>query len=153
MKKPRWLNIFYKILMLFAAPSALWVAFEMYGLTLFGSQMLFYSISHAFPGILGVVMFSVIFYLLLLVVNIVFGTFYSLSVKLNPPRNIILFIMSFQLFHVAALITYEFWAHIAVLRIITALFGLAFVFFTVAAAGKYVFAPNKALKTDAESAV
>lgn len=142
MEKSRWLNIVYIILMLFAAPSALWVAFEMYGLTLFGSQMLFYSITHAFPAILGVVLLSVIFFLILLLFNAIFVASNKLCSKLNPPKKVITFILVFQVFHVAALLSYEFWASITILRILMALFGLVFVFFVVVAVGKYIFAPN-----------
>gem|GEM_PF-2162175 len=39
----------YKAITLMAAPAMLWTAYELYVLTLNGQQMLFFSITHAFP--------------------------------------------------------------------------------------------------------
>ena len=52
---PKWV---YRAALFLAAPSVLWTSLEMYGFSLLGPQMLFYAVTHAYPGILAIVLVS-----------------------------------------------------------------------------------------------
>lgn len=103
-------NLAYKILLALAAPFILWTSFEMYFLTLFGPQMLFFSIIHAYPNIVLMNSLSAPFYLLLAIyigVLLILARFKSIHVL---PTNILGTVLAFQLLHVLALVTYQQWA-------------------------------------------
>jgi len=153
MRNTHWINNAYLALVLLSAPSALWVAFEIYGLTLFGPQMLFYSIMHTAPVLVAAIFISVIFFLVLLLVNITLVAFPNLLLKVTVSNGVIKFFFLFQVIHIAALVAYEFWAHIPVLRVITATLGLVFVFYVLKAVNKHVIPDKRVVKTDTESTV
>ncbi len=124
MPAPSVARIAYLALMLLAAPAMLWTSFEVYGLTLRGEQMLFYSVVHTMPITAMVVFLSVPVFLLWAAVNA--GLLAAGGMREAAgvtPRQLRIF-LRFQVAHAAALICYETCSGVAALRVIICLIGL-----------------------------
>lgn len=132
----------YKILLLNAWPSFAWTAFEMYILTLGGSQMLFYSVMHSAPFIAITVSISALFFVGLFLTNIFYKVF-TTNLVIEPI--VINSIIIAQLLHVSLLFGYEYWA-VSILRIPICLLGLFVLLYGSYFVLRRVFAPNKAFK-------
>jgi hypothetical protein len=107
-----------------ALPGGLWAAFEMYGLTLRGSQMLFFSISHNMLPLVLAVWLSVPMGFAWLAQSIFAAAFPSYRAKLAIPRRALLTFIVAIGFHATALSLYELWA-VTVFRVPICLLGLA----------------------------
>ncbi len=96
----------YKVLLLLAGPAYIWTAFEMYILSLMGSQMLFFSVAHSAPIFLVFLLISGALYLALLLTNIYYVAFSD-----NPAieRKPIIVLIASQMLHIAFLFSYENW--------------------------------------------
>ncbi len=119
-----WARIAYVLLVLLAAPAMLWTSFEAYGLTLSGPQMLFYSVLHAQPALAIAVFFSIPIFLLWAAVN---GALLA-AVRLREaagiaPRELKVY-LQFQAAHIVALVFYEAWSAIAVVRVSLCIVGI-----------------------------
>lgn len=114
-----------------AAPAAFCTSFEMHGLTLFGSQMLFFSISHAFPAISLVVLASAFFFVLLALLNVACLIFRRLSGSFTVPPSTVGIVLFFQGAHVLALFSYEVWSSNSFVRVTLGLVSLILLAFTV----------------------
>jgi hypothetical protein len=117
------ITLFYRLVLIMAGPATLWTAFEMYGLTLTGPQMLFFSISHAHPFILTTVFVSSLFFIGLVGMNMLF-------LLPKPKRHVrlssrtIAVILAIQLLHILALLSYEEWSAVNAIRIAVCFLGL-----------------------------
>ena len=116
---------YYKYLLIASAPFFAWTAFEMYGLTVFGPQMLFYSILHTMPILIVIVFLSAMFYLVLFILNIHSKLFSNIK-WLEKSHLMALILMQFL--HVTLLVSYDFWAH-SILRIPICIAGLIMLFY------------------------
>jgi len=114
----------YKLLLILSAPALFWTSFEMYGLTMRGSQMLFYSISHAYPIIYSVVLLSLPFFFMLAIYNLILGSLIIIKRIVVVPIHIVGIVFTFQILHALALFTYEYWAPSGY-RVIICSIGLA----------------------------
>ena len=133
----------YKILVASSAISTLWLAFEMFGLTLFGSQMLFFSITHTYSLISIVVLVSSVGFLLLSLVNGVCVLIEPLKLQSKIPARIYRSLFAYQSFIIALLLSYEFWTSAAPIRILVAVIGLAGTLLVCVSVGKYLVSPDK----------
>jgi len=96
----------------------------MYFLTLFGAQMLFFSLAHiGTPVVILPLLASVGCFLALAVLNML-----RLAVKTLDGGA---YVLAFQVVHVLLLFTYDAWASITALRIPIALGGIAFGLFVL----------------------
>jgi hypothetical protein len=93
-----------------ALPGGLWAAFEMYGLTLRGSQMLFFTIAHTmFPLVLAVWL-SVPMGIAWIGQSAVAVAYPAYQAKLSVPRRALLVFVVSICFHAAALSWYGSWS-------------------------------------------
>jgi len=107
-----------------ALPALWYTAFEMYGLTLGGPQMLFYSVIHTMPVVVFVVLASMLFFvgwwlqtaLALLVAP------YRDALGLTGSR--VASLLAGLTLHALLLVTYESWSSGNVLRVMLCLAGL-----------------------------
>jgi len=113
----------YKILLILAVPVLLWTSFEMYGLTIFGSQMLFYSITHAYPVIYSIVLLSLPFFFLVALYNGILILLAIIKKIAIVPLYVVGSVLSFQVLHALALYTYEYWANSG-FRVLVCICGL-----------------------------
>lgn len=135
---------FYRWVLFLAGPATVWTAFEMYGLTIIGPQMLFFSISHALPLILLVVLVSSLFFLALAALNILF-LLPKLREKIQIPSLTLTIVLGVQLLHVSALLTYENWSSVPTIRIIVCILGLLLILAGILFGFLKVFASNPPL--------
>lgn len=106
-----------------ALPGGLWAAFEMYGLTLRGSQMLFFTIAHTMLPLVLAVWLSVpagIAWLSQSVAAIASRTYRA---KLSIPRRTLLVFIVAICFHAVALAWYDSWS-VTSLRVPICVLGL-----------------------------
>ena len=108
---------------LVAAPGLLWQAFEMYGLTLGGPQMLFFSIVHTMPVAVLVVLLAIPFALALLGQAIASFFLEGYRLKVGLTKNAAGALSLFLAFHALALLAYEAWSS-SILRIPVCILGL-----------------------------
>ena len=151
MDKTKIINWGYKTIILLSLPAALWMALEMYLVTLFNPQMLFYSLSHGLPVFIAIFSLSGIFFLLLMLVNFVLLILNSLKFNSGLPIRIVSLIFVFQLIHMGAIFTYEMWSSIPLTRIIVSTIGVLFVAYVLLVGFKVLYSPNKSLQPTAES--
>lgn len=140
-----WLRWAYKGILLLAAPAVFWTSFEMYGLTLTGPQMLFYSITHAYPTILLVVLLSIPFFLLWGLFNIVslFSSGFRSTVGVSVLLASVFF--AFQVAHVFALFLYDSWSYVTSFRIATCVGYLTFLGVVIVLAAVWALVPDTSL--------
>ncbi len=115
----------FQLSVLLALPGGLWAAFEMYGLTLFRPQMLFFSIVHTMPLMVTAVLLSVPTGAAWLAQAALALVFKAYRTRLGLPRRPLVIFVVFIVAHAAALAGYDTWAWIALLRIPLCLLGLA----------------------------
>jgi len=134
-----------------ALPGGLWEAFEMYGLTIGGAQMLFFSVAHTMP-----------FIMLALWLSFPLGAAWLLQsgaalASKNyreriavPLRQVFLFAAA-VLIHSALLYSYESWSGSAGTRVSVCVLGLALTLITVQQAWQWLLSPrpNPRAKSDA----
>lgn len=125
---PKWV---YRGTLFLAAPSVLWTSLEMYGFSLLGPQMLFYAITHAYPGILAIVLVSVPFFILWGVLNMALAFSPRLRRTSALDHSSVLTFLAFQILHVIALLGYDYWSTIGSVRILVCAIGLALLGFSV----------------------
>jgi len=118
------LRAIFQLSVLLALPGGLWAAFEMYGLTLFRPQMLFFSIVHTMPLLVWAVLLSVPLGAAWLVQSAIALVFQAYRTRLGLPRRPLVIFVVFIVAHAALLVGYDYWAWIAVLRIPLCLLGL-----------------------------
>ena len=130
------MRLVYKLIVLLAAPSALWSSFELYGLTLAGPQMLFFAISHAFPIFAALLLSAVCFIVwALFTVAIVLSGSLRKAVGVPLPTSAVLSL--FSVAQVAALMSYEQWSHSS-LRLAVCVVGIAFVITAATLVGRWL---------------
>jgi len=137
----------YKFLLLLAIPALFWTSFEMYGLTIFGSQMLFYSISHAYPIIYSIVLLSLPFFFIIALFNITLVLLAAIKKNIIIPMHVISYVLTFQILHAIALVTYEYWA-LSGFRVIVCIIGLVSLVIVTIGCYKEFATYNKVLKRD-----
>ena len=126
-------------------PFILWTSFEMYVLTLFGPQMLFYSITHAYPAIYLTVLFSLPFVavsFLFAVVTLIKGKSINIHYKTSYK------LAAFIIFHAIALALYNQWSLITPLRVLVSVLGLLLVGYLIIYPLLNYIAPNTPLNSD-----
>ena len=106
-------------------PGALWTAFEMYGLTLWGAQMLFFSIVQTMPLMVLVILFSSVFYVAWFFQSVAALAFAKYRGNLSSPAPVIAFFAVALAIHAALLIWYEDWSYNDAIRVVICLFGIA----------------------------
>ena len=151
MDKRKIINWGYKAIILLSLPAALWTALEMYLVTLFNPQMLFYSLSHGLPLFMAIFSLSGIFFLLLMLVNLVLLILNALKFKTGLPIRIVSLIFVFQLIHMWVIFTYEAWSSIPLIRVIVSTIGILLVAYVLLVGFKVLYSPNKSLQPTAES--
>ena len=117
--------------LLVATPGLLWQAFEMYGLTLRGSQMLFFSIVHTMPLAVVAVLLALPAGLVTLVQAAIGYLRPNYAQRLGMTKRAARALIVFLVVHFAALVGYDVWAPIDSVRITVCIVGL--VLFAVAA--------------------
>ncbi len=135
----------YKIILILAVPAAFWTSFEMYGLTMLGSQRLFYSISHAYPVIYSIVLLSLPFFFVTALFNSVLTLLSLFKENIIMPMNIVASILLFQLLHALALVTYEHWAPSG-FRVLICIISLVSLFSVIVICYKEFVTYNKQIK-------
>lgn len=103
-------KVFFAVLLV-TLPGLLWQAFEMYGLTFFGPQMLFFSILHTSPVISSLVLLAVPLALVALLLScccLGFPRFRAL-VGIGGWGHIA--VVAYLTLHATLLLTYEFWSY------------------------------------------
>jgi hypothetical protein len=120
-----------------ALPGALWTAFEMYGLTLMGAQMLFFSIMHGMPYMVLMILFSSIFYAAWFLQSVAALAFAKYRDKLGIPVTESAYFATALATHAALLIWYEEWSYYDASRIATCLFGIVLYATTVFLVARY----------------
>jgi hypothetical protein len=118
----RWRSL-YRWSALLALPGGLWAAFEMYGLTLGGSQMLFFTIAHTMLPLVVVVWLSVPMGVTWLGQSAVAATITSYRARIAVPLRALLVFIVAICFHAAALSWYGSWS-VTSLRVPICLVGL-----------------------------
>jgi hypothetical protein len=118
----RWRSL-YRWSAFLALPGGLWAAFEMYGLTLRGSQMLFFTIAHTMLPLIIAVWLSVPLGITWLGQSVVAATTPSYRARIAVPlRALLVFIVAICV-HAAALSWYGSWS-VTSLRVPICLVGL-----------------------------
>jgi hypothetical protein len=112
----------YKWLFILSMPGALWAAFEMYGLTLHGSQMLFFSISHTMPFIVLLVMMAFPLFTLWTLITATALLIEPLRKKVGIGIVEIGVLLGAQFTHILLLVMYESWSSSS-LRILLCIVG------------------------------
>ena len=107
-----------------ALPGFLWAAFEMYGLTLRGSQMLFFSIAHTMPPLVFVVLLSVPTGIVWLAQSAMALVLSPYRARLAIPRRPLAVFVVVIVAHAALLAGYGSWSGNASLRVPLCLLGL-----------------------------
>jgi len=151
MNKTKIINLTYKSILLLSLPAVLWTVLDMYLITLFRPQMLFYSLSHGLPVFIIIFTLSTLFFWLLLGVNLLFVILNSINIDTRVPIRIISLILGFQLILLVATFTYEVWVVIPVLRVVISLLGILFAGYVFLIGFKVLYSPNKSLQPTAES--
>jgi hypothetical protein len=116
----------YRWCALLALPGGTWAAFEMYGLTMRGPQMLFFSISHTlFPMVLAVFL-SVPSGILWLLQTLAALSSHRYREGLGiPVRSLLIFTVALSV-HALLLGFYDFWSYVSALRVPLCVLGIVF---------------------------
>ncbi len=100
-----WHRQIYLLFLFASAPFFVWTSFEMYGLTFKGLQMLFYSITHSMPVLLGVVSLSAIVFLLLYMINLAYLFLIKNDGQYSLSKNAVIAVLVAQTIHTILLVT------------------------------------------------
>jgi hypothetical protein len=111
--------------LLVAAPGLLWQAFEMYGLTLGGAQMLFFSIVHTMPLAVVLVIVALPAGLVVLVQAAVGYLRQDYRERLGMTKPAARTLVMFLVGHFAALVGYGVWAPMDYVRMAICIVGIA----------------------------
>jgi hypothetical protein len=107
-----------------ALPGVLWQAFEMYGLTLGGSQMLFFSIVHTMPWVALLVVAAFPLGLIALLWALLALALPTLGDRLALSGAALISIAGYLMVHAALLAAYETWSS-AFMRVPICILGIA----------------------------
>jgi hypothetical protein len=118
----RW-RFLYRWSVFLTLPGGLWAAFEMYGLTLRGSQMLFFTIAHTMLPLVVAVWLSVPMGIIWLSQSAVAAATTSFRARIAVPLRALLVFIVAICFHAAALSWYGSWS-VTSLRVPICLVGL-----------------------------
>jgi len=141
-QSPSTARFIYRWSAFLALPGGLWAAFEMYGLTLSGPQMLFFSIAHTMPLLVLAVFLSVPMGIAWLVQSAGALIFSAYRERLTVPvKSLAVFTLAIS-FHSAFLATYETWSAIQEVRVPLCLLGLVVTAFAVHQAWVWLRLPN-----------
>ncbi len=116
----------YRWCALLALPGGLWTALEMYGLTMGGPQMLFFSISHTLAPMVLAVFLSFPTGLLWLAQTLAALAHLAYRAKVGVPTPSLAIFAVTLVTHTAALWTYESWSYVPALRVGICSVGLVF---------------------------
>ncbi len=119
-----WARRTYLLATLLAFPAIVWPAFEMYGLTLRGPQMLFFSVIHTMPTLVAVVVVSCLFFAIWLLLNVTALSSSSVRSLFGISARVAATLAVFQLVHIGALASYESWSYVGPLRVPLCVLGL-----------------------------
>jgi hypothetical protein len=114
-----------------ALPGFLWAAFEMYGLTLRGSQMLFFSIAHTMPPLVLAVFLSVPTGIAWLAQSAMALVHPAYRARLAIPQRPLVVFVAAIVVHAALLAGYGSWSGNASLRVPLCVLGLVLTGFVV----------------------
>lgn len=103
-------NLIYRWSAYLALPGGLWAAFELYGLTLRGTQMLFFSISHTMPFLLLVILLCLPFGLAWLAQSLVALVVPSYASAISVSRRSLLVFASVIVVHASLWLGYDTWS-------------------------------------------
>jgi hypothetical protein len=120
----------YRWSVFLALPGGLWAAFEMYGLTLRGSQMLFFTIAHTMLPLVLAVWLSVPTGIAWLGQSIAAAVSPAYRAKLSLPRRTLLIFVVAICVHVGALSWYDLWS-VTLLRVPICVLGLVLTAFGI----------------------
>lgn len=119
----------YKWSFLLATPGLLWAAFEMFGLTLTGPQMLFFSVAHVLPIVLLMIWLAAPLFILwsglTLAALAMTSTRQALAISIRQAAALLLGQALFGL----AFLSYERWSN-SPLRLVVCTVGIAIVLMT-----------------------
>jgi hypothetical protein len=137
----------FKWALLLAAPGALWAAYEMFGLTLGGPQMLFFSISHALPPLFLLVLLAVPSFAIWTLTTAIslFTSSVRSALRLTFGTNAVL--LAAQLIQVLCLVAYEAWSSSPV-RVVVCLLGWGAVLVWLALSLKWLFGAQQTLPAE-----
>ncbi len=113
----------YFLCLFTAAPGMCWHALEMYGLTLLGPQMLFFSIAHIMPLAVLFVVLAIPFMLVLFIQSAIALARPTYRERVGIRKRAFLAIVVYFPVHALLLGTYEFWSP-TLFRIPLCLLGL-----------------------------
>ena len=114
----------FKTTAVLALPGLLWQAFEMYGLTLAGPQMLFFSVIHTMPVAIVLVLLAVPCTIVLLGQAVASYFFIRYRDRLGITQRAAVALAIFLSAHLIALLGYEVWSS-SVLRVPICIGGFA----------------------------
>lgn len=103
-------NLIYRWSAYLALPGGLWAAFELYGLTLRGEQMLFFSISHTMPFLLIAILLCLPFGLAWLIQSLAALFVPSYASAIAVSRRSLLIFASVVAVHATLWFMYETWS-------------------------------------------
>jgi|RhiMethySRZTD1v2_1073278.scaffolds.fasta_scaffold2642261_1 hypothetical protein len=116
----RWV---YRLTAFLALPGGLWAALEMYGFTLIGPQMLFFSIVHTMPLLVFVVLLSIPTGIAWLAQSALALVHAGYRDRLAVPRRPLVVFATFIVAHAVLLVGYDSWSRTS-LRVPLCLLGL-----------------------------
>jgi hypothetical protein len=125
-------------------PGGLWEAFEMYGLTIGGAQMLFFSVAHTMPIILLALWLSFPLGAAWLLQSGAALASKNYRERIAVPRPQAFLFAAAVLIHSALLYSYESWSASAATRLPVCVLGLALMLITVQQAWQWLLSsrPN-----------
>jgi len=144
-----WARRAYLAVTFVAFPAIIWPAFEMYGLTLRGPQMLFFSVIHTMPTLVAVVLVSCLFFVVWLLLNCAALLSRAVRSALGVPVPLAGALAAFQLIHVGALASYESWSYVSLLRVPLCVLGLLLCGAALVLAIRGAVAPNPSIERTA----
>lgn len=136
----------YKAITLMAAPAMLWTAYEMYVLTLNGQQMLFFSITHAFPIFAIFVACSALLFLIWSGVTVLTIIHMHFRDAVGLWRSLALASVVFQAFHILNLIFYDGWSGVRTMSVFICAVGIFYVTSISAILLVWLLVPQKQYK-------
>ena len=114
----------FVVCLFLALPGVLWQAFEMYGLTLGGAQMLFFSIVHTMPPLVLLVLLAVPSVVVLLIQSVTALFAVQYRSKIGISKSALTVLSVFLVAHSAALLSYDTWSHIQSVRTPICILGI-----------------------------
>src|SRR5262245_1432991 len=117
-------RLLYRWIAFVAIPGAVWSAFEMYVLTLWGAQMMFFSIVHTMPALVVIVLVGVVGLVLWAFQSLVALLLAAYRVRIGVRTSALVTFAVLTTLHLALLFWYEEWSSSS-LRVAVCILGLA----------------------------